>query len=174
MERSDSQVIPVASDKTISYPWRALGEKFPQPSRPPIPQGEEGLGPHNPWQPIPPPPPLPNAHRIPLPRALGPPNGDVFQAAQPWEWGAFPLWTKAGCQKPKQLYCFSSFFPSSSKLEMSTTREKHAHRDIFLNSLAACRGSCQQKQVQLPGGVYVSGEPAAEAPLGTRGSAHDR
>lgn len=51
---------------------------------------------------------------------------------------------------------FFHFYPSSSKLaNVNNQRKTRTRRHIFLNSFAACC-SCQQKQVQLPGPIYVS------------------
>lgn len=59
---------------------------------------------------------------------------------------------------------FFYFYPSSSKLaNVNNQRKTCTRRHIFLNSFAACCCSCQQKQVRLPGPIYVSHGAAASA-----------
>lgn len=152
------------SDKCISSLESSRVGKFPQAPSPPIPQGAENLGPSHPWQPS---PHLP-AWFSPTPCTTGPLTR--ANTSQAWELCSTALGSgvlfhsgpKVGCQKPRQLCCFFYFSPSSSKLaNVNNQRKTRTWRHIFLNSLAACYCSCQQKQVWLPGPIYVSGEAAA-------------
>lgn len=134
------------------------GGKFPQPPRLPFLKGNraEVLAtnptPPGPWGPT-----------NPIPGALGPPPRPGTLQPGSGNRGSSPLRTYGWEPETEQLCCFSTFFPLQVNLQMSITRHKHAHEDIFLNSPAACCRSCQQKQVQLPGPAYVSvSSPAAQ------------
>jgi hypothetical protein len=101
------------------------------------------------------------------PRTLGtapwprhPSVGDFM--AQLWKKGPFPIRTSDRVPENQTTLSLPYFFPSSHKLEnVNNQKRTHAWKHIFLNSLTVYCCSCQQKQVQLPGPVYVSTEAAA-------------
>ena len=50
--------------------------------------------------------------------------------------GALPYpGPEVGCQKPRQLCCFSTSTLLQVNLQMSITREKHAHGDTYFSTL---------------------------------------
>lgn len=128
------------SDRRISLSLESPRRgKFPQPPSPLTPQGEESLGPSNLWQPN---PHIPaQCSRNPTPWAAGPPT--MADTSQAWELCSTALGSetlppsrpKVGCQKPRQLSCFPTFFLLQVNLQMSITREKHAHGDTYFSTL---------------------------------------
>lgn len=103
LEKDESQV-PVPSDKCCFSPWKALREGNSHN----IPASPSSTG-SNPWQPI---PHLqaPQAQAIPVSGALGPHHHWGLCSTALGNGAPPRSGPQVGCQKPKQLCCFPTFF----------------------------------------------------------------